>query len=69
MSRSRLLLFYLLHGAGVRAHVVAFGWTEHDGRRYGKQDIYDADVGVKLTSRYVNPGNVRACIDVPRGYS
>lgn len=35
-----------------------FGWVEHDGRSYGKQEIADAKAGVRLITSMVKPAQL-----------
>lgn len=35
-----------------------YGWVEHDGRSYGKQDIDDEKAGVRLVTSMVKPAQL-----------
>lgn len=35
-----------------------YGWVEHDGRSYGKQDIEDKKAGVRLVTSMVKPAQL-----------
>ena len=35
-----------------------YGWVEHDGRSYGKQDIEDKNAGVRLVTSIVKPAQL-----------
>lgn len=36
-----------------------YGWVEHDGRSYGKQDIEDKEAGVHLVTSMVKPAQLK----------
>lgn len=36
-----------------------YGWVEHDGRSYGKQDILDKKAGVRLVTSMVKPAQLK----------
>lgn len=36
-----------------------YGWTEHDGRSFGKQDIVDDKAGVRLVTSVVKPAQLK----------
>lgn len=36
-----------------------YGWVEHDGRSYGKQDIEDKKAGVRLVTSMVKPAQLK----------
>lgn len=35
-----------------------YGWVEHDGRSYGKQDIEDKNTGIRLVTSMVKPAQL-----------
>lgn len=35
-----------------------YGWVEHDGRSYGKQDIEDKVAGIRLVTSMVKPAQL-----------
>lgn len=35
-----------------------YGWVEHDGRSYGKQDIEDKKAGIRLVTSMVKPAQL-----------
>lgn len=46
-----------------------YGWIEHDGASYGKQEVVDKRAGVRLVTSVVKPAQLEAQLEAQDGAS